>query len=251
MIIKSNWIRGLLAALLVGAVFTACEYKIPANVWNPNQDLGSSPTIASVVPADTAGPGVSTIVLNGQNFTSDTSMLKVYFNNQRAFVKSASETQIQLYRPSMSGKVTIWLMVQSAYSTASVPNYFITEGARLYGNLPTKNLAALITTDSQENVYVLTITKSVVKISPAEARTTVGQQGAFKGVSGDMKIGPDGNLYLNEKTKPRCTASCCLEAETPKSTRCSRKAFPILILTRTGTSSAPETKQASASSPLI
>jgi hypothetical protein len=202
MTIKSIWTRGLLAAVLGCAVFTACEYKGPAAVWNPNADLGLSPTITSVVPADSAGPGVSTIILNGQNFTSDTSKLKVYFNNQLAFIKSCSNTQIELYRPSMSGDVTIWVMIKDAYATDKVAGYFITEGARLYGNLPTKNLAFLITTDSQENVYVLTITKSIIQISPQEVRTTVGAQGSsYKGVTGDFKVGPDGNLYLNEKNK--------------------------------------------------
>jgi hypothetical protein len=198
---QSNWTRGLMAALLVSAVFMACEYKGPADVWNPNQNLGASPTISSVVPADTCGPGVSTIILSGQNFPSDTSRLKVYFNTQKAFVKSCSETRIELYRPSMSGDVDIQLINMDAYSMATVPGYFITVGARLYGNIPTKNLVYLITTDSQENVYYLTITKSIVKISRDEVRTTVGAQGSFKGVSGDFRVGPDGNLYLNEKNK--------------------------------------------------
>jgi hypothetical protein len=200
MTIKSIWIRGLLAVLCGCAVFMACEYKGPVALWNPNQNLGASPVITSVSPPDSAGPGVSEILLNGQNFPTDTAALKVYFNNAPAIIKSTTPTQISLFRPPMVGSgITITVMVENDYQLAKLTGYAISATSKLYGNLPSKNITNGIAVDAQENVYVLTTTKNIIQVTPQAVKTTIASQGPA--IASDIRIGPDGNVYIQERAK--------------------------------------------------
>jgi len=208
---KNAFIKVILLSGAAGLVFllAGCEYKGPAAIWHPNESLGEYPIILSVDPSGRAEAGVLEIKIRGLNFSPDTTKNTVYFNNQKAVIKSlasVSDTaEIVVYRPNLSGNaITIKVVVDSTNVIGTQSGYGVSEVARLYGNVGAKNLIQFLAVDEQDNLYGATST-DIRKIDTHEVMTTFGTLRYNKKnlkVS-DMKIGPDGALYFQtSKAKP-------------------------------------------------
>ena len=191
------YIMGILGAALM--LFSACAYDGPDSVWDPNSQGEPSPVITSIDPADSAGPGVQEIVINGQNF-AELDQLAVYFDDVKADVKSSSPTQIVVYRPNLVEEaVTVRVSNQLSMEIAEFGPYEITEVYEAFGDMdPTTSLYALAV-DLNENLYAMS-RRLVYQVSPdgvlSEYTAT-----SFVNCT-DMKIGPGGSLYFCRNDEP-------------------------------------------------
>ena len=182
------------------AVLAGCNYKGPDAIWNPIAPLGIIPEILRVDPSPRAEPGVFTIALRGLNFGSDTSKIDVYFNSTQVLIKSRSDSVIVVYRPNIIGDdITIKVSLEGAAAFGKFSGYSVAEAARLYGKLPQKSIISMLAVDKRETLYALKNNlKDFVLIDTAETQAAFGNR-TIKNKSADMKVGPDGGLYITEK----------------------------------------------------
>lgn len=181
------------------AVIPGCKYDVVEPKWYTDPATTTTPQITSVTPANEAAPGVNTITIQGVNFGPDASSNFVYFGSTLAEIKSASTTQIVVYRPNLvADSSMVKVSPTTTYNvTNSVGPYKIDNVIGRYGSILDNLQLNAVAIDTAENLYVIKgITPfTVYKITPAGVKTTVGA--VTKSVFGplDAKIGPDGNLY--------------------------------------------------------
>jgi hypothetical protein len=194
---KKNFHSGGAATLLALLVFlgAGCEYKIPKSVWDPNADLGTAPTITSLVPEERAKAGVQTITIQGSGFPADPSRCTVYFGGIQTEVLASAENQIVVQRPNISAdSITVNVVIQGVYGIAVFPGYSVDPVYRFYGNKNLEKLILLIDVDASENLYGLLSTKHILMIPPDESYADFALNSFRKKTTG-MRIGPDGALY--------------------------------------------------------
>ena len=202
-------------------VMTGCEYEGPTAVWNQGQDLGQQPTITAIDPPNSAGgasviriigygfdvdsttiPVDSTVIVNGDTITIDSVTIPVnspvvYYDDVLGDIISVAPTEITTYRPNISGdSICIKVAVDSAYALATHSGYEIPAVVSPYGKFVTPGGVFIMDFDLNDNLWIM-IRKRVFKIEPDEDIIEVVQQD-FRGSTSDMKIGPDGNLYMKK-----------------------------------------------------
>jgi hypothetical protein len=183
----------LLAMLIAG-----CEYDHPKAVWDPNEDLGVSVTVTSVEPAGRADAGVQTIRITGQNFSAEPEKNQVYFGGIRTTVRTSSPTELIVNRPNTYGdSLLINVRVEKAYILGRYSPYGVAQVARLYGNMPSKNIVQMIDLDAQESIYALKNDKTVIKIPSNESPEVFGSRD-FRGNASDLKVGPGGQVFIKQ-----------------------------------------------------
>jgi hypothetical protein len=185
-----------LLMVIVVCLIAGCDYEGPEAIWNPDKSLGAAPEITAISPAGRAEAGILEISLTCKNFTPDSTNW-VYFDNQKALIKSLSGDRITVYRPSLSGdSISVKVMTEGAYTFAEYKGYGVAESARLYGKLASKNLAQVIAVDkTNDNLYMLQASRDIFQINTNEDKVAFGRR-SFSQKATDMKVGPDGGLYL-------------------------------------------------------
>jgi len=183
----------LLALLIAG-----CEYDHPKAVWDPNEALGDIISVTSIEPAGRAVAGVQTIKITGQNFSADPGKNQVYFGGAKTTVRSSSPTELIVNRPNSYGdSLIVNVLVDRAYILGRFSPYGVAQVARLYGNLPSKNIVQMIDLDAQESIYALKNDKSVIKIPSNESPEVFGSRD-FRGNASDLKVGPGGQVFIKQ-----------------------------------------------------
>ncbi|MDZ7309707.1 MAG: IPT/TIG domain-containing protein [candidate division KSB1 bacterium] len=191
--------RALLSvcAILVGLL--GCEYQGPEAIWDPNQPLGEAPVIEQVVPPSRAAAGVNEIKLIGNNFSPDPAGNKVYIGGVEIPIKSASKSEIRVYRPTVVGDL-LWIrvVVQGAAIMASHHPYRIDEVKFLVDALEGGLSVAALAVDKDENLYALNAQRNVRMVTPNGDISTyaaIPTRIIPRNVT-EMRMGPNGYMYL-------------------------------------------------------
>lgn len=189
---------GTFVMLLISAVLlSACNEKQPSALWPPAPNPVASPVISGITPADSAGPGVLDISIQGENFGSSLSQLFVYFGTSQVKVTSVTPTQIVLPRPGIYGdSLTVKVVVQNADLEAKYPNYAVSQIVRSVGDFVQLTTLSSLTGDDSGNVFVaVSNTSSIAEISP-QGQTT--QYATYpKGLKViSMRVGASHSLYI-------------------------------------------------------
>jgi hypothetical protein len=182
------------ACLLIAQ--SGCEYKAPASPWEESQKKEKIlPVITQVEPA-IAG-AASEITLIGENFSPVDSLNKVYFDNVPAVIKSASATQIVVYRPSVVGdSLSINVTVAGALGIAKHYPYKLEAVVENYGHFA--GLDALITggMDKSENLYLAIRGLTVIRLNSDGSRDLGFTGTTQSSLWTELKAGPDGMIYM-------------------------------------------------------
>jgi hypothetical protein len=206
---NKNFYKIILVSFFITFVFfNGCSEDATQSLWPPPPS-GDPPVVNSIEPSDEGLAGVTEIIINGANFTSETTHLMVYFNSVQANILQASENQIRVTAPNIvSDSIEIKVSVVGAELFSTPVMYrlkpAITElkkpdGTFIFNNPNLDNISPFgVTTDAQGNVYV-SITSSGVstgikKISPAGELSDWAPKGVdLPWVA--LKIGPGDTIY--------------------------------------------------------
>jgi len=198
----------LIAVFLISTLVvfvSGCEYDITESQWNnPYQEPGLKPKINSVNPS-AAIPGVNTITITGENFNlvPDTN---IYLDNPDGVngllpeVIEKTPTSITIRRPNIVGDSCVVKLVPDSGLVVKFGPYKIDPVLEQYGSLLENQQLGAVVVDNAENLYVATgVTPFTInKVTPDGQKTifvdTLPSPPAA--VPTDMKIGPDGSLYL-------------------------------------------------------
>jgi hypothetical protein len=191
----------LALAVLVGSFF-GCTKKPDPSIFDPNWQSGPAPTITSITAPSPALAGVSTVTVNGTNFSAAKANDIVYFDATPAAILSASTTQISVRAPNLV-KDSIQVTV-SALGSQYFSNYIsfnLKAAAITFGGLASTETPYGVECDTAGNVYASMVSGGtgigVKKFTPAGTRTDFSPpfSSAVNHWSG-MKFGPAGFMYL-------------------------------------------------------
>ena len=159
-------LRALSAAAIAGILLIAgCTKDAPQGLYDPNAvNTVGAPAVTSVVPegAPYVLGGITTILINGSGFPTDTSQLNVYFNSVRMTIASATATQLKIVAPNMildSIKVRIFITGSEVFSDLKYVS--IRSAFTLVSAIDTSKVyPKTITTNKQGDLFVSVILKS-------------------------------------------------------------------------------------------
>ncbi len=174
-----------LFVLLVGvfcfALLPGCEDDPPQSIYDEKYvNSVGTPVITSVVPegAPYVLGGVTTILVNGTGFTTDTSKLNVYFNSTKVTISSATATQLKILAPNMiqdSIKVRVFITGSDKFSDLKYVS--IRSAFSLVTAIDTSKVTpAAVTTNKAGDLFVSVVTKAgssdgIYKVTPAGVQT--------------------------------------------------------------------------------
>jgi hypothetical protein len=110
-------------SILALVVLSACNnFEAPPTMWDPNKSYTTGSVITGVSPFNSAIAGVREISITGK-FSNKLDSNWVYFGTEQAIIKrmSAAADTLVVYRPIISGAVTIKAVIVQADSIAKVP----------------------------------------------------------------------------------------------------------------------------------
>jgi hypothetical protein len=177
-----------------------CEYENPPAIWNPDVDLGNLPVLNQIDPPDSAVTGINEIKLMGQYFSAVNDSNRVYFSGTRVFVKESTPTQIIVYRPNVvSDTIRINVVVPKAFSVAEYFPYKL-EAVQSAVNLASieRQFIYAVAIGSNDDIY-LASRRRIYRVG-SDSLATEYASTTFNRVE-DMKMGPEGYLYLVVGTK--------------------------------------------------
>jgi hypothetical protein len=189
----------ILLLALISAIFlflllliNGCKMDVAEPIWEKPFTLPPIPKIINVVPAE-ASAGVSTIAITGENFADESGTNYVYFDNTTSEVISSTSTRIVVRRPNIETDSAVIKVVSSqSLSAVKYSPYKVEKVMEQYGNFTENIVLTVVAADKNENLYVFE-GLNIHKISPD------GEKSIFATASRvpfDVKLGPDGNLYL-------------------------------------------------------
>lgn len=189
----------LVLSLLILAV--GCEYDGPVNAWEEAQKKTPVvPTITQVLPEDAATASEITII--GQDFASDSDGNIVYFDNVQATIKSATSTEIVVFRPNITGdSLIIKVVADGAVGLAKyTKSYALAPVVEPFGIFIDTDLIAAVAVTPSENLYVTMgdAAGTILRLTPEGRRddSYVAEGDKF---ASDMKMAPDGSIYFIRK----------------------------------------------------
>jgi hypothetical protein len=177
-----------------------CEFDAPTPAYYQNQAASAAPKITGMNPANSAPAGVNTITIQGENFSTVAGGNRVYFGSKEPEMVSQSATALVVYRPSITGKVTVKVTTPEAIEIAALENYTIDPVVAAHTGFTENSQMITFSIDKNGNIYAcLWTTTDVVKVTPDGVKTTVG---TLKRTVTDAKIAPDGQLatFANNMT---------------------------------------------------
>ncbi len=185
--------------LILFIFITACEYDGPTKVWNPDDKGGAIPVINNVEPSSEAFAGYSLITINGENFSADTSQIKVYFGSSstsKGKIISASANQLVVISPNiLDDSITISVSSRDAQRIARYSPYRL-KGTNIdYSDFGTLGALSL-TADKDENVYLCLSNRAIMKIQPNKE---IMNYGTLTFQTSCMRMGPNGYLYVQKE----------------------------------------------------
>lgn len=172
-----------------------CSYENPPAIWNPELNLEGSPVIHRLIPDGKEFFDDMEIRIIGENFSPSLEKNKVYFNNEKAVLLSASPTELKVRRPRVTGdSITVKVVVDKQVMIAQFRPYRIEKLFDEMGKFTSSNLLYTITIDNQENIYAYAQGPIIYKISPDNVKTEFSLPPMTRAIQ--MRIGPGGYLYI-------------------------------------------------------
>jgi hypothetical protein len=144
--------------------------------------------------------GVSTVIIDGQNFTTDSSKVIVFFDALRATVVSTSLTQIKVKAPVVvKDSIKIRVTILGALNFSEVQYVDVKAAVALFGNFTSFEEAYGIACDQSGNLFVSMMSSGIgiglrkyTEAGDTSKYASSSSQVIF--VSG-IKMGPNGLLY--------------------------------------------------------
>jgi hypothetical protein len=201
--------RILLLAGLAGTMlmlFGSCNEAPPTSLYDLPRDVRPQPVITSLDPPASALAGVTTITINGSNFSSVASENLVYFDAAQATVLTASATKLTVRAPTLLGDtLKLRVMVYKADLFSEVRKYKLISAVASFGSLGKVDEPYAVAADASGNVYVSIISGGtgvgVKKITPAGVLTDYAPATAGVTRWAAMKVGPAGEIYTTRILK--------------------------------------------------
>ncbi len=210
-----NVFKYAFVSIILMIVAFACK-DIPENqIWPPDTSQDAvRPEITKVYPdamsmdADSvAFAGVGILYIEGKNFSPEPANDRVYFNGVRSEVLEASTSLLKVKIPNVVGdSVKIHVSVKGSLLFAQYKDQ------DYYGPFRTKSVistyraidkfvdATGLAVDSDENVYVLTTEKEILKLTHPDSTAEVWATATFI-TTPCMRMGPDSNIYITRGIK--------------------------------------------------
>ncbi len=193
--------------------------------WEYMQDkTEGSPlvTISDVLPHGTEAETAPILTIIGENFQANTDSVRVFFNSVEVTLISATETEIQCYRPSNSGDLTLKV---ACHDRINVAHYDLNIATVVsdFGIFANGEVISDITIDSDNNLYAALAAdlQKIVKFEyPSEIRSAweaslydtegffepteirINPSGGITYVANDnyvLRTGADGSSYLSNR----------------------------------------------------
>lgn len=194
----------LTATVIILFSISACnEYNEPGIIYTP--DVSSypvNPIITSISPSDSMIAGIREFTIAGQNFTTNTDSLHVFFGSQQAMIKTATPTSLVVYRPPNSGNLVVKVEIPAALGIPKVP-YKVEVPIVKFGDF--KLFArAFYAMEIDKNEYLwIGSARYLYKVTPDGLYTTTfmkNDKSAFNEPT-DLRFGPSGLLYIALKNQ--------------------------------------------------
>lgn len=192
--VRSRLKTVLLFLILFG--MSACDYKGPDALWNPDYNLGLTPVIESIEPPSVAKAGITEILINGQNFQSDALRNTVYFGNIKVDVKKATTTRLSVYRPNLVAEgFSVKVVVDGLIEYAQFEPYTVESVGGLLLKVKDLGKTYAIAMDKDGNLLVHVDRKQVYKaLENGDLELII--DNTKPRIVYDMKVGSNGFLYL-------------------------------------------------------
>jgi len=201
-IISRSAILTLCALFAAAPFFTGCEEDAAESIYDPGAPSAAAPVITSVTVEGGGGllSGVSIVVIDGSNFSPDTSKVIVFFDAVRAALLSSTSTQIRVKAPVLvKDSVRIRVSVQGAESFSAVQFANLSAAVATFGGFTAFEEAYGITCDQAGNVYAGMLSSGLGiglrKFTPAGDTSTYSPKGLGIDVWSALKMGPGGVIY--------------------------------------------------------
>lgn len=196
-------ISSLFALILIATLVIGCEdNNYPESIYDPNDDGKPTPVITSVEPSlGKVFAGIDTVWINGSNFSNVIEDNSVFFSGEPAEIISATETQLIVIAPPISGSsILIQVSVTGAFNFAEFKDYALFESIVEVISFGEGIQAFALAMDRADTLFI-SVTKPkevIVKISPEgeEILTLDLEYSPWTLVKASgLKWGPDGALY--------------------------------------------------------
>jgi len=183
-------------------LLAGCGEEPPPSLYDPAYTSGPQPSITSVTPAGYALAGVSTITINGTNFSTVLGENLIYFNSTLVPALSGTGTQLVVKAPILVGDTVRIKIARYGSDKFNTPfAYRLDPAVANFGGYAKPDEPTSIECDASGYVYVSQITSNagggVKRLSP-NGTPDVGLYapplGSVLRWSG-MKMGPGGVLY--------------------------------------------------------
>jgi len=185
----------LIFSSLILISIIGCEADNPASVYDPVDKGFPTPSITSIMPADSILAGLGEITIVGKNFSPRPEENLVFFNKDQIDVIAATETELKLKSPNKpADKVIVKISRQGAYHYSNEVTYKLLRVFWEWGDFDDYDDPYGLTMDKDENLYVSLVGKEVVKV-PAEGGEAQLYSNTLVDKTSNMRMGPDGFIY--------------------------------------------------------
>jgi hypothetical protein len=188
----------MLSVLLVAVFAISCDDTKENSVWPGEFDTNPAPVLSTISPETEFLAGVGTLELTGQNFSSNPSENRVYFNDVKAVVLEASPTRLLLRTPNLvSEEVRIRVSVVGADLFSNTMMYRLLPTIQVPAGLRDSDSPYAVTTNAEGDIFLSNlasgVNEGIVVIANEEKTTFVPPRGWWYQ---NIKIGPDGRIYM-------------------------------------------------------
>ncbi len=174
-----------------------CSEDPADSLFDPNEQLAPRPVVASFDPPDSSFAGAGVLSLNGQNFSPVLAENQVFFNNVKAQVLSASETQIQVLPPNLvADSIRIRVAVQQAELFSEDRFYKLLAAVSDFGKIFEGDIAYGVASDLDGNVYFHVQGGPIKKVTPDNVTSDLTPGRTIFLRANAMKLGPGNLLYV-------------------------------------------------------
>lgn len=190
---KKSLITGFLFFSLLALI--SCNEDPTPSLLDLIGPSGSNPQITSIEPPNEALAGVTKVVINGSNFSADTSVNLVFFGTTRAKVLEASANRLVVLAPNVLGdSLTIKVAAEGDLYSNKVQYSLRPAVSIYYTEFQDFEKPHAITIDENGNLYVSLEGRGTKKIDTNLELLDYAPKGSETYWS-SMKLGPSNTIY--------------------------------------------------------
>lgn len=195
---QSFFTVGLLVLFIV--LVSGCENEQSTNLYDPGASSPAPPPTVSSISPTTGLAGVTTITINGANFSTVKEENTVFFETAQAQVLTATATTLTVRAPNLvKDSVRIRVQTSKAWLFSNTMYCKLDAAVSELAGLGNTDEVWGTTTDASGNLYVSLVTDGsgmgIKKFTPAGVKSDYAPSGGVTKWS-SLKMGPSGELYL-------------------------------------------------------